>query len=275
MSDIFREVEEEVRRERLDKIWKEYGDYIVAGACLLVIGAAGLQLWRTYDANQHLKAADQYAAAEQMAEAGQIAQAADAFGHLAESAPGGYKVLARLQHADTLLATGERGDALNLYKQVANGDDPLLGAVARMRGAWAIADYAPRAEVASTLGPLTDAGNPWHSMAQEVLAYWDYRTGATKAALGEYDAIAHDTKAPKPLQERAKIIADFLRAGGGSDYGTVPQVPAPPRQAFDPATLMANPGAPAPTGPAPALSDPNAPDAHAPAPPTAPGKPHP
>jgi hypothetical protein len=231
VSDIFREVEEEVRKERFDKLWKDYGDYVIAGACLVVIGAAGLQLWRTYDQRQHLAASDQYAMAESMLENGQAAQAADAFGHLADSAPGGYKTLARLQHADALMAAGERGDALHVYKDIAAGDDDLLGAVARIHAAWAIADFATRDEIASTLGPLADAANAWRPMAQEVLAYSDYRSGNTKAALAEYQAVVADRDAPAPLRERCKAMADFLIAGGDANYGTVPPpkpVPAAP-----------------------------------------------
>ena len=58
MTDIFREVEEDVRRERFEKLWKQYGDYVVALAALLVIGAAGYQLWRYYEARQIAKASD-------------------------------------------------------------------------------------------------------------------------------------------------------------------------------------------------------------------------
>jgi hypothetical protein len=241
VSDIFREVEEEVRRERYEKIWKEYGDYIVAVACLIVIAAAGFQLWRTYDQRRRVQASDEYAAAEQLFESGETAQAADAFGRLADNAPGGYKALARLQHADALMASGERGDALGLYKQIAAGDNELLGAVARIHAAWAIADYAPRAELVSTLGPLDEPASAWRPMAQEVVAYWDYRTGALNLAESEYEAIANDADAPVPLRERAKVMAVFLKAGGDRDYGTVP---APPQPAIDPA---AAPGAPAPS----------------------------
>jgi hypothetical protein len=232
VSDIFREVEEEVRRERFEKLWKEYGDYIIAAACLIVIGAAGFQLWRTYDQRQRVEASDRYAAAEQMLESGETAQAADAFGRLADSAPGGYKTLTRLQHADALMASGERGDALNLYKQIAAGDDDMLGAVARIHAAWAIADFAPRADLISTLGPLNDSASAWRPMADEVLAYWDYRSGAVKAAEAGYDAIANDTDAPVPLRQRAKVMATFLKAGGDRDYGTVPA--PPPQPALDP-----------------------------------------
>jgi hypothetical protein len=253
VSDIFREVEEEVRKERLDKIWKEYGDYIVAGACLIVIGAAGLQLWRTYDHNQRLKASDQYTAAQAMIDGGQTAPAADAFGRLADSAPSGYKELARLQHADALMASGERGDALNLYKQIGAGSDPLLAAVARLHAAWATADYAPRADVVTTLGSLDDAGNPWRPLAQEVLAYWDYHSGNTKAALAEYDALTKlGATAPSGLKERAKVMADFLKAGGGANFGTVPQPPKPAESPLPADSTAPNPnGAPNPAAPNP------------------------
>jgi hypothetical protein len=254
VSDIFREVEEEVRRERFEKLWKDYGDYIVAGACLLVIAAAGIQLWRTYDQRQRIKASDEYAAAEQMLEGGATAQAADAFGRLADTAPGGYKALARLQHADALMASGERGDALNLYKQIAAGDDELLGAVARIHAAWAIVDFAPRAQVQSTLGPLTVTTSAWRPMAGEVLAYWDYRTGALKPAQAEYEAIVRDSNAPQPLRERANVMAAFLKAGGDRNYGTVP---APPKQPEPPQSATpVDPGA-VPSGPPTSGPNPN------------------
>ncbi len=34
MSDIFTEVDEEVRREQLKKLWERYGNYAVAAAVL-------------------------------------------------------------------------------------------------------------------------------------------------------------------------------------------------------------------------------------------------
>jgi hypothetical protein len=245
VSDIFREVEEEVRRERFEQLWKEYGDYIVAGACLIVIAAAGLQLWRTYDQRERSKASNEYAVAEEMLEAGQTVQAADAFGRLADSAPGGYKELARLQHADALTASGERGDALNIYKQIAAGDDALLGAVARMHAAWAIVDFAPRAEVLSTLGPLTDAPNSWRPMAMEVVAYWDYRSGNFKTAQAEYESVAHNNDASASLRTRCKVMSDFLKAGGDNNYGTVPQPKLSQQQA------LAGPDATAPNSSTP------------------------
>ncbi|HEY1630724.1 MAG TPA: tetratricopeptide repeat protein [Rhizomicrobium sp.] len=279
MSDIFREVEEEVRKERLDQLWKQYGDYVVAGACFLIIGAAGFQIWKTYDQKQHMKASDQYTVAQSMMDAGQATQAADAFGRLADTAPSGYKELARLQHADAAMASGERGDALALYKQIAAGDDPVLAAVAKLHAAWGIADSQPRADVVATLGALDDETSPWRPLAQEIIAYSDYRAGNTKAALAEYTALGASPKSAGNLRLRAKYMADFLKAGGDANYGAVPEPPKTPadqqQQPIDPRTGMpvdpnAAQGA-APQGAAP--GGPQAPNPNVAPNPNAPGHP--
>ena len=45
MADIFQEVDEEVRREQLKKLWDRYGLLVVILAILIV---AGVGAWRFY-----------------------------------------------------------------------------------------------------------------------------------------------------------------------------------------------------------------------------------
>ena len=45
MSDIFREVDEEVRRDQFKKLWERYGIFIIALAVLFVAAVGG---WRGY-----------------------------------------------------------------------------------------------------------------------------------------------------------------------------------------------------------------------------------
>ncbi|MGA9457656.1 MAG: tetratricopeptide repeat protein, partial [Pseudolabrys sp.] len=46
MADIFHEVDEEVRRDQLRKLWDRYSIYLIALAVLIVVGMAG---WRGYE----------------------------------------------------------------------------------------------------------------------------------------------------------------------------------------------------------------------------------
>jgi hypothetical protein len=227
VSDIFREVEEEVRRERIEKLWKKYGDHIIALAALVVIGAAGVQLYRVYEQRETLKASATFAVAAQQLERGQPAAAAASFASLAKSAPGGYAQVSRLAEADALFASGRRDDAIRIYTQIVQGNDPYLGAVSRLHAAWAIADGAQRSEAETLLAPLTDPVNPWHNMAREVLAYEDLRSGRTAEALKAYERIAAESEAQSALRVRAAAMVRFLKGGGDANYGSVP----PPKPA--------------------------------------------
>ena len=225
MTDIFREVEEEVRRERFEQLWKEYGDYVIAGAALIVIAAAGFQLWRVYEQRQATKASVTYVAAQQLLEEHQPGAAGMVFGKLADTAPGGYAQISLLQKANALYAAGNIPEAVEIYKQVAAKGDVLLAPVARIRAGWASVDNAPRSDIEALLKPLLDPTNPWHPMAREILAYADYKSGDTTKALEEFRAVAKDKDSPSAARQRSQAMATYLAAGGDENSGVVP----PPR----------------------------------------------
>ncbi len=233
MTDIFREVEEEVRRERFDKVWKEYGDYIIAGAAVVIIAIAGFEFWQRYEATQRAKASAQFNAAIALANANPSAGEA-AFEKLAATAPGGYATLSKLSLANAALANGERAKAVAIYESLAASDKSLVGNAARIRAAWAIVDFAPKSDLQNLVAPLTDPTSAWRFLAREVLAYGDYRSGQLREAQREFRTLAVDTDAPQSVRARAHGMASLLNAGGTGNFGFVPQPPAPAQSSAAP-----------------------------------------
>ena len=254
MSDIFREVEEDVRRERLEQIWKQYGDYIVAAVALIILAAAAVRLWLVYEARQTAAASDHYLTAEQLSESGQFRAASEEFARLARTAPSGYAKLAQLQEANAFVASDNKPAALAIYRRLVDDNDQMLSAIARLRTAWLIVDGAPKSDVQSLLQPLNAAGSAWQPLAREILAYADYRAGAIQQALTEFQSLAKDSKAPSGVRGRSRAMATFLSAGGDRNVGKVPMPPAPKMAA---AALKANSAAP----PQPAAAPPPGPAA--------------
>lgn len=249
MSDIFREVEEDVRREKAEKLWKAYGGYLLGLAVLTILGVGAWQLWQRHEQQQNEAAATRFLAAQRISSP---RDAASAFADVAASAPKGYALVARLAEANAMFISGQQKNAIDLYKQIADGDSGPVGNAARLRAAWAQADTATRDQLAQWLAPLNQPGNAWRENAQEVLAYADYRAMDLKAAQAKYAALAIDPEAPDALRARARAMSGFLKNGGGANFGTVPPeaLPAP-----------AQPGAPVP-----------APDAKGATPPATPAK---
>ena len=130
MSDIFREVEEDVRKERLQKLWKAYGDYAIALIALIVLSVAGYELWQRYEESQRAKASAEFVTAQHVNNA---AQSVASFDSLSKTAPGGYGELAKLAEADAMPAAGQTQSAIGLYKDIANSDSGPVGATALAR----------------------------------------------------------------------------------------------------------------------------------------------
>jgi hypothetical protein len=232
VSDIFREVEEDVRRERLEKLWKAYGIYAIAALVLLFAGLGGWQFWQRHELQEREKFSDSFLAAQRISNP---QTAASTFADLARTAPKGYGAVARLSQAGAMFVSGQRAGAIDLYKQIAKDDSGPVGSVARLRAAWAISETASRTELAELLKPLDQPGNAWRPNAREVLAYADYRAMDTKSALSKYNELALAPESPNGLRARARAMADFLKNGGAMSYGTVPADAVPAAQ--DPAAV--------------------------------------
>ena len=149
MSELFNEVDEEVRRDQLKKLWDQYSIYIVAGALLIIAAVGG---WRGYQYLEAKKAAEAGAAfdkAIELAEQNKHAEAETAFTELAAKAPSGYRVLARLRVAAEA-ASRDPQAAAKLYDDIAA--DRSVGApeqdLARVRAA--VASLARQADSASS-----------------------------------------------------------------------------------------------------------------------------
>ena len=99
MSELFDEVDEDVRRDQLKKLWEKYSFVIIAGAILIIASVGG---WRGYQYVEAKKAAEAGAAfdkAVELSDANKHAEAEAAFADLVAKAPFGYRVLSRLRLA--------------------------------------------------------------------------------------------------------------------------------------------------------------------------------
>jgi hypothetical protein len=238
MSDIFQEVEEDVRRERYEQLWKKYGNYVIAGAALLVLAVGGYQAWSAYDNNQRQQVSDKYQAAQTIAAGGKAADAETQFTELSNSGYSGYATLSKFNLAGAYLAQGKRDQAVALLRELTEYPDDDVSNIARLRLAWLEADARPRPELQSILEPLTAADNPWRFAAAEVLAYAELRGGSRVQAEADYLRLSQEAQASPGLRERAAAILQYLKANPTA--GAPPAVPAAaPAPAAPPAPAAA------------------------------------
>lgn len=214
MSDIFNEVDEEVRREQLKKLWERHGNLIVAAALLIVAAVAA---WRGYEWWEGRKAAEAgaaYNAAAQLAEAGKHVEAEEAFAKLAATAPSGYRVLARLREAAEL-AEHDPKAAVAAYDSIAGEiGQPLLAQVATIRAGFLLVDTAKLDEMTQRLEPLAQPSSPFRHSARELLALSAWRNGDNAATKKWVDAAKGDPDVPSGVRARVEILPSLLADSG-------------------------------------------------------------
>jgi hypothetical protein len=207
VSDIFREVDEEVRREKLQQLWDRHSNLIVAAALLVVLAVGG---WRGYDWWEQKKAAEAgqaFEAAVLLAEGGKQAEAQAAFAKVAQEGSSGYRTLARFREAAELAKT-DPAAAVNAYAVLA-ADSSLgitLQDLAATRGGLIMVDTAPLAELTARLEPLTAANRPFRHTAREILALGAWRAGDAPAAKRWFDLIATDAETPAGTRQRMDVL---------------------------------------------------------------------
>lgn len=211
MSELFDEVDEDVRRDQLKKLWEQYSIYIVAGALLIIAAVGG---WRGYQYLEAKKAAEAGALfdkASELSEANKHSEAEAAFAELAAKAPSGYRMLARLRAA---AEAGSRDPqaAAKLYDDIAA--DRTVSApeqdLARVRAAGLLLETSTYPNMLQRLESATAPGATFRHTARELLALSAWRASDTTAARQWLDMIANDGETPPSLRSRAEALQALL-----------------------------------------------------------------
>ena len=215
MADIFQEVDEEVRREQLKKLWERYGHYAVAACVLIVLGVGA---WRGYDWWAAKKAAESGAAFEQaigLAEAGKHQEAEAAFSKIASDGTAGYRVLAQLRAAAEL-GSSDKKAAVKDYDEIAadRGAGQAMQDFAALRAGLLLVDSASYGELRARLEPLAGPDRPFRHSAREVLALSAWKEGDVGAARQWTNMIVTDPQTPAGVRSRAEVLSELIAASG-------------------------------------------------------------
>ncbi|MEQ8371204.1 MAG: tetratricopeptide repeat protein [Alphaproteobacteria bacterium] len=211
---LIRQVDEEVRRDRMTTLMRRYGPMAVVAAVIVVVVAASVVGWRAWQTSQRIEAGNAYAQALGLIGAGRLDEAAQAMQDIAAAAPAGYAALARLQGAAVRAEAGDPGAASALFAAVADdrAADPQLRQFAALMVAQHGFDQLPDDVLRARLDPLAADDSIWRFSARELLAHMALRQGDSARGRDLLAALASDPASPDGVRARAR---DMLSALGG------------------------------------------------------------
>ena len=207
MSDLFNEIDDELRQQKLTAFWKENGNAIIGGAVLAVLFTACLSLWRYYDGGRNT--ADT-AALLQSLRSGDIPQITKT----AEDLKNPQAALAKFTAAAMLVQQGRSEDAVKLYREIRETSylDRNWRNLAAVFEASHLLETASPDELHKMLKDATAKKSTWRFSALELDGLVYAREGLNKQAADSFQKIIADADALPDVRARAQTLRDMYAA---------------------------------------------------------------
>ncbi|HAE75026.1 MAG TPA: hypothetical protein DCG52_01405 [Alphaproteobacteria bacterium] len=211
MDDIFKEVDEELREERLTKIWKRIGPYVIgilSGAIIITSAVIG---YREYDETQRQNWGVQFAEAMNLSEEGNWQESLDLFDTLTEKTNLGYKTLSLFQAASLYAKNGNKEKALEIYQSLENKAlDENFRDLATLMLIYLQFDNADPEILEKRIEKLASKGNPWYYNAVELKGFLFAKQKNKEKQIEIFNILSKDNKAPEGVRTRANDMLAIL-----------------------------------------------------------------
>jgi hypothetical protein len=212
-NEVFlREVDEELRKDQLQSLWKRWGRWAVAAIVLGLSAWGGWIWWESRRTEAAALEGEKLSQAIDELQAGSGAAAEAKLKSLTGSDHSGYRASAKMALAGTMMQKGDLMGAAKAFGEIASDEtiaQPLRD-LALIRQTAAEFDAMKPSDVIARLRPLAVKGQPWFGSAGELVAAAHLKSGRPDLAGRLYADIGRDEGVPETLRSRAVQMAGAL-----------------------------------------------------------------
>jgi hypothetical protein len=240
---FLREVDEELRKERMNRFVARYGWAIIAALVLLLAAVGGGIWWKNRQAEAAAAKGETLLEALDSLEAGNRNAAVPKIAELAQSDIDGYRVAALFTRANSETAAGNNPAAIATLRSIAQdeGIDESYRQAALVRQTALEFDALPPQQVIQRLAALARPGNAWFGTAGEMVGIAYLKLHQPNRAGPLFAQIGRDETVPPSIRTRA------IQMAGSLGINAIEEPAAPASAASAPAAPAPVAGAPAPS----------------------------
>jgi len=209
--DLFQEVKEDLERQRLEALWKQYGLWVVVAAFCIILATGGGSAYRSWKQSHEqglttgLLSADKTGGADVDKNIESLQQFANGNTGTAESD------MALLRAGELALEESDKAKAVTFFDKVASNSkaDIAFRQLGDLLSVQAQMDTGDVALLSARLQPLTAERATWRYSALEIQGYLALRLGDAAKAKQIFTDLSQSASAPQSIAARA---ADILRS---------------------------------------------------------------
>lgn len=214
-ESIIQEVDDELRRDRIRKLWRQLGPFVIGAAVLVVVVVAGYEGWTWWQKTQSSKSSDLFYSATKIADGTDFDAAKTALDGVIKDGSGGYPMLAQFRQAALLAQQGKIDDAVAAYDGLSSSvSNTHLRELALILAGNLLIDKGDVGAVQQRVGGSLTPESPLRNAAREVLGLAQYKAGKLDDAMTSFNAIMTDPGVTSDIRSRIQIFMLQLVAEG-------------------------------------------------------------
>ncbi len=213
-TDLFKEVEEDLERQRLQALWDRYGQWVLILAILIVSATGGYTYYNNWQVKKSQATTLELLHLLQAANDDKSKNPAttEHLNDFYKTHPNAAGAIASLYAAYQFERNGDLDKALAGYESLAADakQDMAITQFALLNALRLRMDRDPPAEVEKKLSALTGEGQPWAYTAREYQAYLALKQGDKPRAKAMFTGLAQDPNIPAQMLGRINDILPTL-----------------------------------------------------------------
>jgi hypothetical protein len=224
-KDFIHEVNEDVRADKLLKLWRQYSNYFYAFVIAVLVAVGGTSLYKNYRLNQSMAMSDQYSQALELLVKHKYDEGLKALEALEASATQstiGYAVMAKLQRASFFLNQQKETDkpsedALKIYWEISS--NTKFPSIYQNIGTYLTAFHSlgqtyesiNKEELLKRLKKMSEKNTTYRLLALELLAHYYSLDGKAAEARKACESVLSDANDPdSSVGERCTALMETL-----------------------------------------------------------------
>ena len=219
-DEFLEEVESDIRQEKLEKLWHQYGKLIISLVVGCLVLSGGYMLWQNHQCKQSQILSEKFVGAQNLIAQGKISEALGVIKDLTNSSHKTYSTLAKFYEAH-LVSKKDYKSALELYKNIVNSSlvERDLKDLAQIFAIIIEIDHLKEESqtdvidlILKRLEPLAAPDQPWRYLALELKGILTYKNNDFAKATDVFLQLTQDPQVPEGMRSRSQIMTQTLAA---------------------------------------------------------------
>lgn len=197
MSELLRELEDDLRQERFDQLWQKFGKIMLGVSGAIILATAIGVVWNNHEKKIAGEETTLFLRGIAEANGDHEKDAIDTFGQLAADRHSPYYGLAMLRKAQAETDSGDKAAAAKTYQEAAASND-VLAPLAAMLAPDSGTPLAPQKNAAFYFAEREWGG--WQMLA----------AGKKEAAVSVFLSVRDDPAAPRTMRQRMQEVLQHI-----------------------------------------------------------------